>query len=87
MSSTQVVTLRMPKELKRRLEREAKYQGVSINQLANYLMTIQLTYLESVSILESRLEKKSIPSLKARVKEILSKLPERDVPSWDKIDA
>ena len=87
MSNTQVVTLRMPKELKRRLEREAKYQGVSINQLANYLMTIQLTYLESVSILESRLENKSIPSLKTRVKEILSSVPERDVPRWDRIEA
>ena len=76
----------MPKELKRRLEREAKYQGVSINQLANYLMTIQLTHLESVSILESRLEKKSFTSLKRRVKEILDKVPERDVPIWDRID-
>ena len=86
MSNTQVVTLRMPKELKRRLEREAKYQGVSINQLANYLMTIQLTYLESVSILESRLAKKSIPSLKLKVKEILDKVPEREVPVWDRIN-
>jgi hypothetical protein len=86
MSNTQVVTLRMPKELKRRLEREAKYQGVSINQLANYLMTIQLTHLESVSILESRLEKKSIPSLKLKVREILDKVPEREVPVWDRIN-
>ena len=87
MSTTQVVTLRMPKELKRRLEREAKYQGVSINQLANYLMTIQLTYLESVSILESRLEKKSIPSLKRKVRDILDKVPEREVPVWDSINS
>ena len=86
MSNTQVVTLRMPKELKRRLEREAKYQGVSINQLANYLMTIQLTHLESVSILESRLAKKSIPSLKLKVKEILDKVPEREVSVWDRIN-
>ena len=87
MSNTQVVTLRMPRELKRRLEREARYQGVSINQLANYLMTIQLTHLESVSILESRLEKKSIVSLKQKVKEILDKVPEREVPVWDRIDS
>ena len=87
MSNTQVVTLRMPKELKRRLEREAKYQGVSINQLANYLMTIQLTYLESVSILESRLEKKSVPSLKIKVRELLNSVPEREVPNWDRIEA
>ncbi|MEJ2054781.1 MAG: toxin-antitoxin system HicB family antitoxin [Calditrichaceae bacterium] len=83
MSNTQVVTLRMPKELKRRLDREAKYQGVSVNQLANYLVNIQLTHLESVSLLESRLEKKSISSLKGKVKRTLNNIPKRNVPSWD----
>ena len=86
MSKTQVVTLRMPKELKRRLDREAKYQGVSLNQLANYLVNVQLTHLESVSILESRLEKKSIRSLKSKAKKIMDKVPERNVPSWDSIN-
>lgn len=85
MSKTQVVTLRMPKELKRRLDREAKYKGVSTNQLANYLVNIQLTHLESVSLLESRLEKKSIRSLKQKVKRTMDNVPERNVPSWDSI--
>jgi hypothetical protein len=83
MNKTQIVTLRMPKELKRRLDREAKHQGVSLNQLANYLVNIQLTHLESVSILETRLEKKSIPSLKRKARKVLDKAPDRDVPSWD----
>ena len=83
MSNTQVVTLRMPKELKRRLDREAKYQGVSLNQLANYLVNVQLTHLESVSILESRIENKSIRSLKRKVKNIMDKVPESEVPGWD----
>lgn len=86
MSNTQVVTLRKPKELKRNLEREAQYQGVSINQLANYLITIQLTHLESVSILESRIQNKSIPSLKSKVRDILNNVPEREVPVWDRTD-
>ena len=85
MSNTQVVTLRMPKELKRRLDREAKYQGVSLNQLTNYLMNIQLTHLESVSLLEFRLNKKSIPSLKRKVRKILDEVPDRSVPTWDMI--
>jgi len=86
MSNTQVVTLRLPKDLKRRLEREAKYQGVSINQLTNYLLNSQLTQLESVSILESRLSKKSISSLKRKVNKSLSKVPSRKVPDWDKVN-
>ena len=85
MGETQVVTLRMPKELKRRLDREAKYQGVSINQLANYLVSTQLTYLESVSILETRIEKKSITALKRKARRILKKVPDRNVSTWDSI--
>lgn len=86
MNNTQVVTLRMAKDLKRRLEREAKYQGVSINQLTNYLLNSQLTQLESVSILESRLSEKSIGDLKKKVKKIISKVPDRNVPDWDKLN-
>ncbi len=85
MSDTRVVTIRLPKDLKRRLEREAKYQGVSINQLTNYLLNSQLTQLESVSILESRLSKKSVNNLKKKARKILSKVPSREVPRWDKI--
>ncbi len=86
MSDTQVVTLRLPKDLKRRLEREAKYQGVSINQLTNYLLNSQLTQLESVSILESRLSKKAVNTLKKKVKKIIAKVPSREVPNWDRIN-
>jgi len=85
MSDTQVVTLRIPKDLKRRLEREAKYQGVSINQLTNYLLNSQLTQLESVSILESRISQKSLSNLKKKAKKILSKVPSREIPNWDKV--
>jgi hypothetical protein len=86
MNDTQVVTLRMPKDLKRRLEREAKYQGVSINQLTNYLLNSQLTQLESVSILEARISNKSIPGLKRKARKILSKVSAREVPQWDNKD-
>ena len=83
MSKTQVVTLRMPRELKRRLEREAKYQGVSLNQLTNYLLNLQLTQIEAISALESRLSQKSVHELKAKVGRILDKIPGRDIPEWD----
>ena len=82
---TQAVTLRLPRYLKRRLERQVKYQGVSINQLTNYLLNSQLTQLESVSILESRLSNKSINNLKKKARNIISKVPSRVVPHWDKI--
>lgn len=83
MSKTHVVTLRMPRELKRRLEREAKYQGVSLNQLTNYLLNLQLTQMEAISALESRLSQKSIQELKIKVDRILDKIPGRSIPEWD----
>jgi len=86
MAKSQVVTLRMPIELKKRLEREAKYQGVSLNQLSNYLLTVQLTQIESISALEKRLSVKSFSRLKNKVQKIMEKVPEREVPEWDKLD-
>ncbi|MCK4764710.1 MAG: hypothetical protein KAW12_21105 [Candidatus Aminicenantes bacterium] len=80
MSNTNVLTLKIPMELKRRLERQAKYQGTSINQLTYYLLTTQL---ETLAALDSKLSKKSIPDLKAKVKTILDRIPDRTVPAWD----
>ena len=86
MSKSQVVTLRMPVELKRRLEREARYQGVSLNQLTNYLLTIQLTQLEMISDLENRLAQKSLADLKGKVRAMLAKVPSREVADWDVLE-
>ena len=73
----------MPLELKRRLEREARYQGVSVNQLSNYLINIQLIELEALSLLESRISKKSLSKLKTYVTLILDNIHAREVPDWD----
>ncbi|MEW6609088.1 MAG: hypothetical protein AB1414_16865 [bacterium] len=83
MNKIQVVTLRIPVEMKKRLERESKYQGVSLNQLTNYLLNVQLTQMELISSLELRLKRKSISALKSRVNQILNKIPSRRVPDWD----
>jgi hypothetical protein len=85
MSETNVITLRVPWELKRRLEKQARFQGVSINQLSNYLLNEQLTQLELLSSLESRLAEKSIDDLRIKVSNMLKKIPRRETPSWDEI--
>jgi len=86
MDKSLALTLRMPVDLKKRLEREAKYQGVSLNQLTNYMLTVQLTQLEMVSALEKKLKVKSIPDLKKKVRSVLDKIPERNVPAWDSFE-
>ncbi len=86
MSKTKIITLRVPVELKGRLEREAKQQGVSLNNLANYFLATQLSQLETLSVIESRISGKNIPDLKSKVKKILEAVPHKEVvPSWDAI--
>ncbi len=86
MSKTKIVTLRVPVELKSRLEREAKQQGVSLNNLANYFLATQLSQLETLSIIESRISGKSLPELKTKVKKILQSVPHKQkVPAWDMV--
>lgn len=86
MNKTQVVTLRVPVELKIRLEHEAKFQGVSLNNLANYLLTTQLSQLEALSVIESRISKKNISDLKSKVKKVLEAVShKKTVPEWDAI--
>lgn len=83
---TQVVTLRLPTELKARLDQQAKAQGVSVNNLANYLLTTQLSQLETLAAIERRLQKKSLPELKRNVEAILNKVPHK-IPTheWDRL--
>ena len=44
---TSVLTIRVPKELKERIELMAEQQGVSINQFALYAFTKQLSEIEN----------------------------------------
>ena len=86
MNKSQVVTLRVPAELKIRLSHEAKAQGVSLNNLANYFLTTQLSQVEALSAIESRISKKDISTLKAKVTEILNAAPRKNtVPKWDEV--
>ncbi len=86
MRKTQIITLRVPAELKGRLEYEARHQGVSLNNLANYFLSTQLSQIETLTVIESRISKKSIPDLKSKVKNILNAVPHKKaVPEWDAI--
>ncbi|WML92119.1 toxin-antitoxin system HicB family antitoxin [Thiothrix lacustris] len=83
---TQVVTLRVPNELKSRLEQQAKVQGVSLNNLANYLLTTQLSQLETFAGIEQRLRTKNLSDLKQKIASLLDKVPHNpNVPEWDQL--
>ena len=86
MSKTQVVTLRVPVDLKARLENEAHIQGVSMNNLANYMLTTQISQIEVLSAIEARISRKNISSLKTKVNKVLDSVQKNyDIPEWDKV--
>ncbi|MCW5213548.1 toxin-antitoxin system HicB family antitoxin [Desulfobulbus sp. TB] len=86
MHNTQVITLRVPAELKDRLAHEAKSQGVSLNNLASYFLTTQLSQMEALSVVESRIAQKDISALKSKVTKILDAVPKKQkVPEWDAV--
>ncbi len=86
VNKTQVVTLRLPADLKSRLDLQAKLQGVPLNNLANYLLTSQIGQLETLSVVEQHLRGKDIKTLKSNVAAILDKVPHKaEVPEWDRL--
>lgn len=86
LSKTQVMTLRIPNDLKHRLERQAKLQGVSLNNLANYLLTTQLSQLETLATIEERLYGKNLAQLKDTVASLLDNAPHNaNLPDWDRV--
>jgi hypothetical protein len=86
MSKTQVVTLRIPVDLKARLENEAHIQGVSMNNLANYMLTTQISQIEVLSAIEARISRKNISSLKTKVNKVLDSVQKNyDIPEWDEV--
>jgi len=85
MSNTNAVLVRMPADLKRRLQTQARRQGVSLNQLITYSLTREISALEALSYLEQRLEGKSARKVRADFDRVLRKVKDREVPEWDRI--
>lgn len=80
-----VLTIRIPEELKHRIERMADSQGVSLNQFALYSFTKQLGELESSDYLQKYLGGKSKDEIYAAFDAALAKVEEREVPDWDRM--
>jgi predicted DNA-binding protein len=84
-SNKHTLTLRVPDELKQRLERLSAQQGVSINQLAVYALTKEIGELETSEYLRRFVGEVDKKQLFAEVDRILSRVPDRRVPEWDEL--
>ena len=88
MSNTQVITLRIPSDLKSRVARLAAEQGVSINQLVTYALTEKVTALEAERFLASTWRGKTEAEIFSEFDAVMTKVPKREgeaIPEWDRM--
>ena len=81
-----VLTIRIPSELKHKIERIADEQGVSINQLALYAFTKEVQELETSSFFGDQYSGKTKKEVFDNFHNVLNKVKVRkSVPDWDKM--
>lgn len=81
---TSVLTIRVPHELKERIEFMAEQQGVSINQFALYAFTKQLSEIENSEYYRQFIKNKTRQDLLAGFDATMNKVKFREQnESWD----
>lgn len=84
MSRTNTMTIRVPEELKDRIENAALLQGVSINQFALYSFTKELAELENSSYFKKYLKEKTKKDILDGLDRAMAAVQARPVEDWDK---
>ena len=82
-SKRNTLTIRVPEDLKQRIEKLASLQGVSINQFALYAFTKEISELESASYFNALIQDVDKRRLLKDLDRIIESVPDRDVPDWD----
>jgi len=78
------LTIRVPEDLKSRIEKYSAMQGVSINQFALYAFTKGLAELETSGYFARLLRQRNKQEILAAFDAVMEKVPKREVPDWDK---
>lgn len=87
MSKASVLTIRVPSDLKHRIELVAEEQGVSINQLAMYMFTKEIGNLEASHTISKYWKDYSKENILNGFDEVMGKVKDRPIPDWDKIES
>ncbi|TGM58583.1 toxin-antitoxin system HicB family antitoxin [Leptospira adleri] len=81
-----VLTIRIPSELKHKIEKVAEEQGVSINQLALYAFTKEIQDIETSQYFEKYYKGKTKKQIFADFSNVLSEInSDGKIPAWDKL--
>ncbi len=84
MNKINTITVRIPEELKLRIEKISKRQGVSMNQFAMYALTKEAGELEANEWFKNYLKGKNREELYESFSEALEVVQERPVTDWDR---
>jgi FAD synthase len=84
MPKANMLTIRVPEELKERIENTAIMQGVSINQFALYAFTKELSELENSAYFKRYLKGKKKDEIVTGFDAVMKKVKNREVEDWDK---
>lgn len=87
MPKANVLTLRIPAELKQRIALVAEEQGVLINQLAMSIFTKEIGNLEAGQQIANYWQGFSKDEILRGFDEVMAKVKSRNVPAWDKLDS
>lgn len=78
-----ILTLRMPSDLKQRIGLIAEEQGVSINQLAMYILAKEIGNFEAGHKLSIYWKDYAKEEIFSGVDDVMGKIQVRPVPQWD----
>jgi len=85
MPKTNVLTIRIPCDLKHRISLVAENQGVSINQLAMYIFAKEIGNLEATQNLSKFWNELPTKKIYSDFDNVMAKVKNKPVPEWDKI--
>lgn len=85
MSKANILTIRVPSDLKNKIAQVAEEQGVSINQLAMYMFTKEIGNIEAGQYMSNFLKGHSKKEILSGFDDVMAKVKKRRVPNWDKL--
>lgn len=86
MSKVSVMTVRIPKDLKRRIEIVAEEQGVSLNQLAMYMFAKEVSSFEAGNKISEYWKGYGKEEILQGFDNVMAKVKKRKVPKWDQVE-
>ena len=84
-SKASVLTLRLPFELKHKIDRIADEQGISINQLALYAFTKEVSELETSDYFLRYWKNQKKEDILKNFDKVMKKVKKSKIPRWDKL--